>query len=222
MDPAAGIAAHLISMLARQPRVLVAVDGPDAAGKTTLADAIADLMGDAAVRASVDHFHRPAAERSARGALSPEGYYEDTFAVDDARDLLESFATGAQEVTTGTFDFRSDLPSVHRRRVPRTAALIVDGVFLLRPELRGHWDLAVYLHVAEAVTIDRALRRDVKLFGDEETVLLRYRAKYLPGQALYRSIAAPLDVAHLVIDNTTPAAPLILRDPGGLLAGSRG
>lgn len=218
MDPAAGIAAHLMRLLAERTRVLVAFDGPDAAGKTTLADHVAAQMGGAAVRASVDDFHRPAAERSARGALSPEGYYWDTFALDDVRGLLDAFASGEREVTTRTFDFRTDLPSVHHEVVPRSAALRVDGVFLLRPELRAHWDVAVYVHVPEAVTIDRALHRDVHLFGDEQTVLLRYRSKYLPGQALYRSIAAPLDAAHLVIDNTAPTAPVILRDPEGLLA----
>ena len=221
MHPAAGIAAHVTRLLVDRTRVLVAIDGPDAAGKTTLADQVAGRLGGDAVRASVDDFHRRAAERAARGALSPDGYYWDTFALDDVHVLLDSFAAGADEVTTRTFDLRADVPSIHRQRVPRRAALLVDGVFLLRPELRAHWDVTVYLHVSEAVTIERALQRDVQLFGDEQTVLTRYRSKYLPGQALYRSIAGPLESADLVIDNTAPNAPVILRDTERVLAERR-
>lgn len=53
--------------------VRVAIDGPDAAGKTMLADA-----GRQIVRASIDGFHRPRAERYRQGPLSPAGYYEDS------------------------------------------------------------------------------------------------------------------------------------------------
>ncbi|MCL3860913.1 uridine kinase [Actinotalea sp. K2] len=212
VDLVSRIADDVRNLLTRRPRVLVAVDGPDAAGKTTLADDAASRIGGAALRASVDDFHRPSAERAVRGALSPEAYYEDTFDLERVQTLLEHFAAGAREVTTKVFDHRTDRPTVRRSAVPREAAMLVDGVFLLRPELRHHWDLAIYLHVPEEVTIDRALRRDVAVFGDERSVLLRYRTKYLPGQALYRSVAAPLDAAHLVVDNSTPTAPRILRE----------
>lgn len=60
----------------------VAVDGPDAAGKTTLADELEIALADAgrdAIRASVDGFHRSRVERYRLGPDSPEGYYEDSF-----------------------------------------------------------------------------------------------------------------------------------------------
>jgi uridine kinase len=60
----------------------VAIDGVDAAGKTTLADALAPVLaslGRPVVRASIDSFHRPRAERYERGRDSPEGYYRDSF-----------------------------------------------------------------------------------------------------------------------------------------------
>jgi uridine kinase len=61
--------------------IRVAVDGPDAAGKTVLADELGEALvarGRAVIRASVDGFHRPR-ERYRRGPDSPEGYYEDSF-----------------------------------------------------------------------------------------------------------------------------------------------
>jgi uridine kinase len=192
-------------------RPLVGFDGPDAAGKTTLADAVAARLSMPAVRASIDGFHLPAQVRTRRGSLSAEGYYRDSF---DYAALIEQlllpFGSGADHVTTQVFDYREDAPRRRTTRVPPRCALLFDGVFLLRPELREHWTHAVYLHVSEDETIARALRRDLALFGSEEVVVERYRRRYLPGQALYRREARPLDAAHLVVDNEDPAAPTIL------------
>src|SRR6266852_446825 len=55
----------------------IAVDGIDAAGKTTLADQLGALLK--AQRVCIDDFLRPEDERYARGVDSPEGYYEDSF-----------------------------------------------------------------------------------------------------------------------------------------------
>ena len=55
--------AEMVAALRRPHPVRVAVDGPDAAGKTTLADELAAVLearGRTAIRASVDGFHRPA------------------------------------------------------------------------------------------------------------------------------------------------------------------
>ena len=60
----------------RAGRVIIAVDGIDGAGKTVFADGLADVFaedGASVFRASVDGFHRPRAERYARGRDSPEG-----------------------------------------------------------------------------------------------------------------------------------------------------
>ena len=55
----------------------VAVDGPPAGGKTTLADELAVVLrtgGREVVRASIDSFLWPRARRYRRGAYSPEGW----------------------------------------------------------------------------------------------------------------------------------------------------
>jgi uridine kinase len=131
----------------REPRVLVAIDGPDAAGKTTFANEVAANLSAPVFRASIDDFHRPRAHRLARGPLSPEGYYEDAFDVQAAREeLLLPFRHGAPVIRDKVHDLRSDSrvdrPSVSVRDAK---VLVVDGVFLLRPELRELWDIAVYL-----------------------------------------------------------------------------
>src|ERR671936_3199905 len=74
--------ANRIETVRRPHPVRVAIDGVDAAGKTTLADELAAVLrgrGREVIRASIDGFLRPRAERYRRGELSPEGYYHDSF-----------------------------------------------------------------------------------------------------------------------------------------------
>jgi uridine kinase len=74
------LAAILASIRLARP-VLVAVDGGSAVGKTTLAaelQALIEARGRPVVSATIDDFHRPKAERYARGRYSAEACYQDT------------------------------------------------------------------------------------------------------------------------------------------------
>ena len=186
----------------RRGRLVLAIDGPDAAGKTTLARALADRLP-AAVLVSIDGWHRPRALRN--------DYYRDSFDLEAlVGDCLQPFAGGAPRIRTACFDHVADGPVDVRIAVPAEAVLVVEGVFLLRPELRGWWDVSVYLHVPEIVTLERAVERD-RFLGDEDEVRGRYEARYLPGQAHYREIADPMGAADVVVDNSDPAQPRVLR-----------
>jgi len=199
-------------------RILVGIEGPDAAGKTTLADRLAAAVTLPAVRASVDDFHQPREVRYRRGELSAEGYYRDSFdysaLVDDC---VSPFQAGAVAVRTAAHDERADVPL--RREalaVPARAVLIVDGVFLLRNELRRWWTLSVYLRVSDAECLRRGLRRDAHLYDSADELRHRYVHRYLSGQALYRKEADPEAAAQVLVDNTDAAVPRIERWPTAL------
>jgi uridine kinase len=200
-------------------RVAVAIDGPDAAGKTALADRLAEVLTGTVIRASVDSFHRPKAERWRRGSLSAAGYYHGSFDYEALQErLVGPFLAGAPAVRTATYDYREDV-DVHGRDVPvlGRAVLIVDGIFLLRPELRAWWTLAVHLHVTPEESLRRALRRDGEYVESRDDLERRYRERYLTGQELYRAQAGPEKAAHVVVDNTDPRRPRVMRwsPPGG-------
>src|SRR5919201_5401716 len=115
--------ADRIETVRRPHPVRVAIDGVDAAGKTTLADELAAVLrgrGREVIRASIDGFHRPRAERYRRGELSPEGYYHDSFDYNAVREAI--LGPGGVQA-------------------PLNSILLFDGIFLLRPELTEHWDL---------------------------------------------------------------------------------
>lgn len=209
----ARLAAAASELAQAHPRVLIGLDGPDAAGKTTLADGLAELIDEPVVRASIDGFHLPREIRHRRGAASAEGYYRDSFDYPTLRgQCLEPFLDGHPSIGTTAYDYRteSDRHEVVVD-VPPRAVLVFDGVFLLRPELRDVWTFSVYLRVTPAETLRRAATRDLELFGSTAEIEWRYTARYLPGQELYRREADPETNADVVIDNDRVDAPSIIR-----------
>ncbi|MFN8221814.1 MAG: hypothetical protein U0R50_01050 [Gaiellales bacterium] len=191
----------------------VAVDGPDAAGKTMLADELAAVLtarGRSVIRASVDGFHRPRAQRYRRGPDSPAGYYEDSFDLGAIREnLLRPLGPGGDlAYRVALFNYRTD-QSVRPSRLtaPADAVLLFDGVFLQRPELRGEWDYTVFVDCAFDEIVRRALRRDLELFRDVAEIERRYRGRYLPAQQVYFAAASPRSNADVVVANDDPDSP---------------
>jgi uridine kinase len=210
----------LVEHRSRRGSLRVAIDGIDAAGKTTLADELAILLGGEGcpvLRASIDGFHHPASVRHLRVDVQPaRSYYEDSFDYQALRGLLLDplGPEGDHLVRTRVFDFRIDQPVEESpTRVRPGTVLLFDGVFLLRPELEGCWDLSVFVQVDPAVSLERALKRDVALFGTRDAAERRYRERYLPGQGLYMSQVYPDQRADVLIDNTDLTSPELLRIP---------
>ena len=192
----------------RAGRVIVAVDGRDGAGKTVFADGLAAVFaedGSVVFRASIDDFHRPRAERYARGRTSPDGFYRDSYDYATFRRvLIDPFRDGRQTAaTTGfqlaAFDLVRDTP-VESAWVtaPRDAVLIVDGIFLHRPELRGLWDWSVWLDVPIEVAFRRMAERD----RTDPDFRAASNARYRDGQEVYVRDARPREAASAIVDNT--------------------
>jgi len=191
----------------------VAVDGPDCAGKTTLADQLAGRLSIPTVRTSIDGFHQARELRYQRGELSAPGYYLDSFDYPTLLDeCLLPFLRAQSRVRTVAFDHRGDAAAGDGEvAVPARAVLVIDGVFLLRPELRDLWTLSVYLRVSPEETLRRAQRRDLELFGSTEEIRRRYLGRYLPGQALYQARADPESHADILLDNEEAGEPTVER-----------
>lgn len=217
-DELLALLAGTIAALALPHPARVALDGVDAAGKTTLADALAPLIerrGRQVIRASADDFQRPRAARYARGRLSPEGYYEDAFDYPLLREALLGplGPGGGRRYRAQAFDERRDEPiDAPHQEAPADAVLLVDGVFLQRPELAGCWDLVVFVDVPFETSLARALERDAADFGGAEAVRERYARRYIPAQRRYLADCRPRERADLVVANGDPARPeLIVR-----------
>lgn len=200
------LAIRLSAVSLKRP-VRVAIDGRTASGKTTLADEVASLVhakGRHAIRTSIDGFHRPKVARYARGRYSAEGYFY------DARDLaaimkflLVPLGPGGDRLyRTQSFDLENDVPVEQQPELaPPDAILIVDGTFLQRSELRGGWDVTIFVKTSEEVSERRGVGRDADRLGGENAARQLYDQRYRPAFDLYERLCAPERNADIVLIN---------------------
>jgi uridine kinase len=204
--------AHMTAELATDRIVRVAIDGVDGAGKTTFANDLADALGDLGrpvIRASVDDFHNPRATRYAQGKQSPVGFFEDSYNYALLKQyLLEPLSPGgSRRYCIAAFDHVTDVatPFVEREALP-TSILLLDGIFLHRPELRSYWDVSIYLQVNFAVSVSRNATRD----GTSPDPSAESNRRYVEGQRIYLNKCAPQSHATMVIDNNDLTSPAIV------------
>lgn len=193
--------------------VRVAVDGPDGAGKTRFADDLAAVLqaaGRPVVRVSVDGFHHPRATRYRRGRDSPEGFWLDSYDYDRfMADVLDAFGhNGSRRYRPAAHDVATDTaPAVDTLVAAPRSVLVVDGIFLQRPELAGAWHLSIFLDVPFVETARRMAVRD----GTSADLTHPRTRRYVEGQRLYFAACDPRRRADVLVDNTDFDAPRLLR-----------
>jgi uridine kinase len=191
----------------------VAIDGPPAAGKTTLADELAVALcaqGRDVIRATIDDFLFPRAQRYRRGEYSAEGCYFDAHDYETLnRVLLDPLGPGGdRRFRSAVFDRTADAalsPPVTTAAVD--AVLLFDGVFLMRPELIDRWDLRVFVSTALETTIDRAVIRERRA-STRAQVERRWRERYIPSQELYFATVRPTERVDIIVHNDEPQRPV--------------
>jgi uridine kinase len=191
----------------------VAVDGPPAAGKTTLADELAVVLrarGREVIRATIEDFLTPRSKRYRRGKHSPEGCFHDSFDFDALhRVLLDPLGPGGdRKFRPAVYDKVTDTAmSGLVTTAPADAVLVFDGVFLMRPELIDRWDLRIFVSAAFEETLHRARTRDLALYGSVTEVERRFHGRYRPSQQFYFDTLRPTDHADIVVHNDEPRRP---------------
>ena len=212
------VLASAVVALSPGRRAVVAVDGVDGAGKTVLGRELAALVGRQreAHRVSVDGFHRPAAERYARGR-TPETFYRDQYDHDAIRGRLVGPFRAGTPWTRAIHDLEQE---VRVEAAPEPAAgpdavLLVDGIFLHRPELADLWDASVFVDVPFEVSVPRGNARFGAVGASEADPASAVNARPVGGQRLYLAEVDPASRATWVLDNTDLAAPALRGGAGG-------
>jgi uridine kinase len=184
----------------RGTRLRVGIDGVDGAGKTRFGLELATALSDAGaevVQASVDGFHHRRQYRYRRGRESPLGFFEDSYDYERLIQLLiEPFSPdGDGRYVRAILDTQRDLPiaPVFEQAGPQ-AILVVDGIFLHRPELRTFWDYSVFLDVDFAVSIARMAKREGTSPDPKDN------RRYVEGQEIYLARCDPASYASVVVD----------------------
>jgi uridine kinase len=197
---------------------ILGVNGIDASGKTQFSLSLAARLaqrGQHVQIVHIDDFNNPHAARNA----SPDpidNYYYNCF---DSDTLINSVLRPARTegqvcITLNQVDAGNDDQSiVHTYEAYPGSILLVEGVFLFRPELSPYFDYRLFLDVSTDTVIRRAEERDVPRFG--VAVLDKYRNKYLPAQQRYIEQVNPASMANMVIDNTDWQSPVIIKQNQG-------
>jgi len=191
--------------------VRVGVDGVDGAGKTVFADQLADRLraqGREVVRVSADDFHHVRAVRWRRGRDSAEGFFLDSYDLAALRDrVLDPLGPGGdRRYRSACHDLVTDQPlDPPARLAPPGAVLVLDGLFLHRPELVGCWAMSVFLRVGFVVSVARLAERDGGSPDPDDASV----ARYVQGQRRYLRTCVPEERADLVIDHDDVDAPVL-------------
>ncbi len=207
--------AHRILRLPADCVVKVGIDGVDGAGKTMFADELAKVLQNSSrsvIRASVDGFHNRKTVRYARGRSSPEGYFADLYNYAALKAvLLDPLSRGGSgRYRVAIFDHRSDSPvSEPDQHALPASILVLDGIFLHRPELRHYWDFSIFLDAAFGVSVSRSGERD----GTSPDPGAPGNRRYVEGQQLYLQSCTPSLHATVTIDNNELSAPFVVQAP---------
>lgn len=211
--PRAALLTQIAALLSPATRpILVGIDGVDGAGKTWLADELAQVLADRApdlpvVRSSVDYFHHEQAFRHSLGRTAETVWNRSFDYRTMRRELLDPWLRGAgSSYRCAWRDVATDaLVGAPLERVPEQGVLVVDGVFIQRPELVDVWDVTIFVDVPLAVTAARMARRDDGA-PDPEAPEQR---RYADAQRHYLAACDPAGIADIVVDNTDLERPTL-------------
>jgi len=139
----------------RDKLILVAIDGPGCAGKSTLALELVEELGGSVVQG--DDFYR-VMDPNVRASLDAEAGYEKYFDWERLRkEVLEPLSKG-RAATYQIYDWKYNcLGGV--KSIEPDGLVIVEGVYSFRPELRSFYQKSILVATSLSVRSERATER---------------------------------------------------------------
>lgn len=144
---------------------LIAITGGSGAGKTTVARALAKRLGAGAVVIAEDDYYRCS---STVPDFDPATYNFDIPAAKEhalLRDHL-ALAKSGEAFDKPVYDLVTHRRTQKVERIVHADWVVVEGIHLLAsPELKGLFDVSVFMHSDEALRLGRRMIRDVESRG---------------------------------------------------------
>jgi uridine kinase len=195
-DQLGRIVSRLRTESAIRAAILVGVDGPGGAGKTSFAAALTEALRSAGLPAAVVHFDDfflPSAERP-RGTPETKPIGSD-FDWHRLRDEVLLPLRQHRVARYGRYDWARDALAESHELPPR-GIVIVEGVYCTRRELADLYDVRVWVECPRDVRLARGIRRD------GESARGRWELDWQPGEERYVREHAPSKAAHFVVQGT--------------------
>ena len=190
MEPSEDVITAVLQRLPRptaEAPTLICIEGLGGAGKTTLARALAARSDGIAV-VHGDDFYGPE-ERDWRSWNPRQGYerYFDHRRIE--RELLQPLSAG-RPARFQRYDWDCNSLDGWVTVAPR-GIVLVEGVYLLRPELRSYWDFSIYVDAPRELRQARLYARGE---NDEGWI-----ARWAAAEDYYEQLECPAQAASLVV-----------------------
>jgi uridine kinase len=175
---------------------VVAISGIDASGKGHVASGLTAALAAADLRVALiglGGFLRAPRERFAAG--DPAGhFYRHGFRFDE---LFGSLVLPLRDRRSWRFE-----PSSADRvyAFDEIDVVLLEGIFLLKRELRAHYDVSFWIDCTFATALERAIARGQEGMDPDET-RLAYDSIYFPAQVLHCERDDPKGAANHVVVN---------------------
>lgn len=198
------LVAEILLRAASTPRLIVAIAGAPAAGKSTLAEQLCGQINAGfdhqppAIVVPMDGFHYDNMILDARGDRLRKGAPH-TFDIDGFTALLARLKAADQDVTIPVFDRAMDLARAGAAMVTlQQRILLVEGNYLLLNQpawrcLPDYFDLSVFLQVPEEILQQRLIRRWLDHGADYEAAKARALANDIPNAQVVIQCSQPAD-----------------------------
>ncbi len=182
---------------------IIGIDGLGGAGKTTISAQISDTLTDREIPVTIlhiDDFIHPRCVRYRNDVPEWKCYYDLQWNYTPLLKLIASFrrdGTYCGEVSLYNKD--EDGYDTQEIKIPPNGVLLVEGVFLQRPELSGVFDAVIWLDVPESERLCRVLQRDGYI-GDADAIRKKYENRYFPAERFYAETCKPEEGADFVVE----------------------
>ncbi|WP_338653318.1 uridine kinase [Sporosarcina psychrophila] len=99
--------------------------------------------------------------------------------------------------TIEVYNRETDSYILREIEIPAGTTVIIEGVFLQRPELRPYFEIVVYLELDQETRLKRITDRDIYM-GNKKEIALKYDQRYFPAEEKYIEQCNPLALADIV------------------------
>lgn len=99
--------------------------------------------------------------------------------------------------TIEVYNRETDSYTLRKIEIPVGTTVIVEGVFLQRPELRPYFESVIYLELDKETRLKRISDRDIYM-GNMLEIALKYEQRYFPAEEKYLEQCNPLALADIV------------------------